>query len=379
MLHLEWLVLVGYIDSLFAERTVRKDQPIGTVPDTLGQLYLQAMRHHAREAALLSREGDRWVPLPDWRLDRHVIRIALYLQERLGVKPGDRIAVVAEPSVQWLIADLAAVATGAVSVAVDPGLPSQRLLGALVDAGPRVIFASPTALAPLDGGSLSLPGLSQVITLGGARADGLLTWAQALELGGTLDTAERAQALRAAIRGLPSDHPALCHLDPAVEGRVAWEELTHGGVAERIAELWRLRPAQGGDRVYLATPVVTLGVRLALHACLGDGYSMVVLQSPGRDAADLAEVGPHRVIAEPRVLGGAVERARAIGPAPEPDGGWRERAKQLLAPRSRESAEQRNLRAAFGGRVRAVDSTGPLDPALARQLQGIAAVGSAMD
>ncbi len=90
MLHPEWLLLIGYIDSLFAERTAPTGKPLGTTPETLNQLYLQAMRHHAREAAVLARTGERWEPMPDWRFDRHVIRVALYLQERAGLKPGRR-------------------------------------------------------------------------------------------------------------------------------------------------------------------------------------------------------------------------------------------------------------------------------------------------
>jgi len=378
MAHLEWLLLIGYIDALFAERTELKGQPVGTVPETLAQLYLQAMRHHAREAALLARRNDLWQPTPDWRLDRHVIRLTLYLQERVGLKPRDRVAIVAEPGPEWLIADLAGLAAGAVSVAVDPGLPSGELLGALVEAGPKVIFATATALAHLDGGTLSLPGLAEVIALGGAKADGVRTFTQVLELGGTLDTAERAQVFRATARALTPDQPAICHHDPTVKGRVAWQELSQGAAAERIAELWRERPAQRGDRVYLAAPVMTLPVRLALHACLGDGYSMVVLGTIERAAADLAELGPHRIVAAPSLLAEVVHSAPARAPAPEVEVGWRERARQLLK-RGREPPEHRALREALGGRIRAIDATGPLDPALSKQLRDIAAVGSAMD
>jgi non-ribosomal peptide synthetase component F len=378
MAHLEWLLLIGYIDSLFAERTELKGQPVGTVPETLAQLYLQAMRHHAREAALLARRNELWQPTPDWRLDRNVIRLTLYLQERVGLKPGDRAAIVAEPGPDWLLADCAGLAAGAVSVAIDPGLPSGELLGALVEAGPKVIFASATALAHLDGGTLALPGLAEVIALGGAKADGVRTLAQVLELGGTLDTAERAQVFRANARAFTPDQPAICHHDPAVKGRVAWQELTQGAAVQRIAELWRQRPAQRGDRVYLAGPVVTLAVRLALHACLGDGYSMVVLGTAGRIAADLAEIGPHRIVAAPSLLAEVAQGAPIPETALEGGGGWRERARQLLK-RGREAPEHSALREALGGRIRAIDVTGPLDPGLARQLRDIAAVGSAMD
>ena len=141
MVHLEWLLLLGYIDSLFAERTAVTGEPVGTVPDTLAQLYLQAMRHHAREAAVLTRSDEKWAPMPDWRLDRQVIRTALYLQERAGVKPGDRVAIV---SAQLRVAGrrMRRGVSRRLLVAADPALPSARLLGALIEAGPKVVFAS---------------------------------------------------------------------------------------------------------------------------------------------------------------------------------------------------------------------------------------------
>src|SRR6185437_12114659 len=114
------------------------------------------------------------------------------------------------------------------------------------------------------------------------------------------------------------------------KGRVAWQELTQGAAVQRIAELWRQRPAQRGDRVYLAGPVFTLAVRLALHACLGDGYSMVVLGTAGRIAADLAEIGPHRIVAAPSLLAEVAQGAPIPETALEGGGGWRERARQLL-------------------------------------------------
>ena len=375
MVHLEWLLLLGYIDSLFAERTAVTGEPVGTIPDTLAQLYLQAMRHHAREAAVLTRSDEKWAPMPDWRLDRQVIRTALYLQERAGVKPGDRVAIVSELNSEWLVAECAAVCLGAVSVAADPALPPARLLGALIEAGPKVVFASETALAKLDGGTLALPGVAEVVTIGsGPKPRNGRTLAEVLDLGGTLDTAERAQAFRAHARSLPPDHPALSHHDRSVEGRIAWQELTQGEAVERIARLWRARPAQKGDRTYLQVPPLSLALRLTLHAALGDGYTMTVLGTPGRELAELAELGPQRIIAMPALLEEAVRSARTTQPATEEAGGWRRRADRILK-RSRERPEDRAIRDALGGRVRAIDPVGPLDPVVVERLRGIASLG----
>ena len=374
MVHLEWLLALGYIDSLFAERTAVTSRPLGTLPETLAQLYLQAMRHHAREAVLLSRNGEQWAPLPDWRFDRQVIRIALYLKERAGVKPGDRVAIVSELRQEWLAAEWAAVGLGAVSVAVDPDLPPARLTGALVEAGPRVVFASEAALATLDNGMMSLPGLAEMVAFTTQRpAESVRTIAEIVELGGTLDTAERAQAFRAYARTIPADQTALSQHDASIEGRVAWQEVSHGQAVEQIGQWWKLRPAQEGDRTYVLASSPSLALRLALHACVTDGYTMTVLGSTGRAQAELGEIGPHRIVAPPPSLNDAVHDAEQQPPPKQPEG-WRERANRALG-RGGETSAQHPLRTALGGRVRAIDPLGPLDPLLAERLRRVATVG----
>lgn len=378
MLHLEWLLVLGYIDSLFAERTAVTSKPLGTLPETLSQLYLQAMRHHAREAAVLVHTGDAWAPMPDWRFDRHVIRVALYLQERAGVKPSDRVAIVAELGQDWLVAEWAAVCLGAVSVAVDPSLPASRLTGALIEAGPRVILASETALPKLDNGTLALPGVAEVIALTPRRpAESVRTLAEALELGGTLDTAERAQAFRAHARGISADHPALCQHDRSVEGRVAWQELTQGQAVERIGQLWKARPAHEGVRTYVEASTPTLALRLALHACLSDGYTMTVLGAAGLAGTALAEIGPQRIIAPASMLQEAIRAAETQPAEATKPEGWRERANQVLK-RGGGRAQHQPLKDALGGRVEVIDPLDPLDSVLAGRLQAIASVGPAI-
>src|SRR6266540_1041634 len=107
---------------------------------TIGDVHLAAMREHERKAALLDWEGGRWEETPDWRLDRHVIRLGLYLRERAGLLPGERIAIMSAPRPEWLLADLAVAVQGAVAVALDPDVPEPALSLALAEIAPRVLF-----------------------------------------------------------------------------------------------------------------------------------------------------------------------------------------------------------------------------------------------
>jgi hypothetical protein len=375
-LHLEWLPVLGYLESLFAESSSRKIEPrqSGAGPETLNQLYLHCMREHERKAALLYRRDGRWDSLPDWRLDRWVIRLALYLRERVGVAPGDRVAVVSELRPEAALGDLAALGLGAVSVVVDAGVPANSLVAALIDVGPKVILASPVGLEKLDGGTLRLPGLQQVIALDSKKVEeDVVRLETALELGGTLDTAERAQAFRAAARAVEPGRAALVHYEGSQNREPQWQELSQGEIVRRVEAIWDAQQPALGDQVYLVDSELTLAARLGLYACLGDGYSTTALGSSLGSAQELAELRPHRLIAAPRVLAEVVRRARAA-PAPPTPRGWRWRAARLFRQKQ-EPALQQAVRNALGGQVRGISPTGPLDPPLTASLQGLTLIG----
>src|SRR5467141_870901 len=99
--------------------------------ETLARMFLAAMRRHDRAAVLLHPDGAKWRETPDWRFERQVIRLALFLRDRARLVPGDRVAVVSGFRPESLVAELAAVAQGAAAVAIDPDLPAATLRRAI--------------------------------------------------------------------------------------------------------------------------------------------------------------------------------------------------------------------------------------------------------
>jgi long-subunit acyl-CoA synthetase (AMP-forming) len=375
MMHVpvEIFPFVMYLDSLFTENREREVTPLRALPTTLNRLHAQAMREHARENALSYRADETWCPMPDWRLDRHVIRTALYLRERLEVEPGQRIAIISELLPEWLIADLAALGLGAVSVAIDPSLRGEELADALEDVEPRVTFVTAAIQRKLDSHGQEAPAYGQLIVLGTAAVGGSLTITEVLDQGGTLDTPERAQAYRSEARSLGPDDPAIQHCRRAPGG--GWEvvELSQGGVIERLRAEWAREPALPGDVSYVSDPIVSLTARLALYAFLGDGYTTTALASAGRELSDLAAIRPTKIVAPAAVFEEAV-RAGLAGVAAQPNaGGWLSRV-QRVAPRARERSERRAIREALGGRARWIASIDPLDRMSAQRLASVTTV-----
>ncbi|HEX5385143.1 MAG TPA: AMP-binding protein [Gemmatimonadales bacterium] len=374
---IEGLAFLAYLDSLFVEGSARQVAPLREPPDTLNRLHAQAMREHARERALLAWADGAWSAMPDWRLDRQIIRLALYLSERLDVEAGQRIAIVSELRPEWLVADLAALGLGAVSVAIDPRAEADELAAALSDAAPSVTFMSTAARERLESLDGRAPAYGQPVAIDAVAArEGTVPLQAMLELGGTLDTPERAQAYRAAARALPAERPAIRHYRRSPKGGCDRIDLTQGQVIERITAIWRADPAHPGDVAYVSDPAASLTARLALYACLGDGYTTTALGPAEGDAGHLAELRPARVVAPARLLATAardagrsadVERAHAER---KPRRGWLGRAARRAPPLESGSG----LRETLGNRVRWIASTDPLDTALAARLAAVAAL-----
>jgi hypothetical protein len=253
------------------------------VPATLASLFLAAMRKHDRKAALLHRDGARWRDTPDWRLERQVIRLALFLRERGAL--GGRILIVSRLRPELALAELAAVAQGAASIVVDPDEP-----GPYPTSGAAAVFVADAALR----GRIAEEARAVVCFDG--PVEGGTAFSAALDLGGTLDTPERAQAFRAAARAVAPEAPALGWL-VASDGASRWDLITQREAMATVRSEWSASPPQKDAVAYLSGPA-TLTARLGIIAGVSDGRTTCALgpADPEREAADIAELSPRRIL-----------------------------------------------------------------------------------
>lgn len=269
----------------------REPRPLHTIPSTVSALYDMGMRHHIRPAALLWPAAGELAAVPDWKLDRTVIRVALFGRERLGLGPGTHAAIFGRLDWLWPVAEFTSLGLGATSVGIEHDVPDDALVTVFADADPKVIFATDPAsaarLMDLRAAGL-LPRATVVSEHTGDEAPGLLPLQKLMELAGTLDTAERAQDFRTASRGVEPGTSALWHVN--ARGVV---RLTHAESMGRIAGRLRLRRPVAGSVAYLQPPRMTLANRLALAACVGDGLTMTALGREHAMGDDVLQLRPH--------------------------------------------------------------------------------------
>ena len=282
---------------------------------TIGKLHLRAERSHARKTITTHWEDGRWIEMPAWRFYRQVIRVGLYLRERLHVAPGDRVALLSPLRTERIVAELAMVVQGGVVGTLDPRMPPQALASALAQLQPKVTFASGPAQVTLLRELVAhgaTPGT--LVAFDAVAADDksappaapVTAWSEVLDLGGTLDTAERAQKFRGWIRAVGGDAQALGHTEGS-NGTIEWQFLTHAEVARRADDF----SAAPGDIAYVSGAHVPLATQLAVRAFVGDGRTTIAIGTPGREMNEIVELRPQVIVAPPEVVRRALEAFRA--------------------------------------------------------------------
>jgi hypothetical protein len=336
-----------YIGGTTPER--KGPRPLHTIPETVSALYDMGMRHHERASVLLWATVGTFEPVPDWKLDRLVIRVALFERERLGLEPGGRLAVFGRLGYLWPVVDFAAMGFGAVTVGIEHDVPDDVLARVLAEASPAAVFATDAeSVARLLAvrSAHRLAGTALVAEGIAADADRVVPLGRMLDLASTLDTAERAQAFRAVSRNVSADAPALWHVGG--DGTV---RLTHREAMARVTRRLRERPAQPGDVAYVAAPRVTLAARLALAGFVGDGLSTTALGREGRTSDDIVALRPHTMIVGREWVDAACDGHEPRWPA--------------VLDRSR---ARRRLRGRLGDRLRWIETAGRVGEATRRSL-----------
>jgi long-chain acyl-CoA synthetase len=108
---------------------------------SLPGLILGAVLHHNKEDALNYREDGKWFNIPAAAFVEKVKSVALGLAA-IGVRPGDRIALLSENRPEWSIADLAILSLGAINVPIYTTQALEQVDYILSDSGARAIFIS---------------------------------------------------------------------------------------------------------------------------------------------------------------------------------------------------------------------------------------------
>src|SRR5215212_8439752 len=124
-----------------ATKAKTKDDALSREASSVPGLILAAVLRHNKDDALNHRSEGKWHNIPAATFVERVKNVALGLAS-LGVRPGDRIALLSENRPDWSIADLAILSLGAINVPIYTTQALDQIDYILSDSGAHAIFIS---------------------------------------------------------------------------------------------------------------------------------------------------------------------------------------------------------------------------------------------
>jgi long-chain acyl-CoA synthetase len=288
-------------------------------PGTLTQLFYTAAEQFDKPNALQYKQGGNYQPISHREVLRRVRQIGLGLRA-LGIRPGDRVAILSENRPEWALADFACLTSGVTDVPIYPSLPAEQLPLPLNDAGAVAIFVSTEAqAAKVAAVRARIPCVRTVITFAGQRIDGAdLTLAEVEAMGAAVDSEAVAATYRTQALTVRPDDVATIIYTSGTTGEPKGVMLTHDNIFSNVAAARMILPGTGDDVCLSFLPLSHIFERMGGHYFMfAIGTSICYAESVETLIDDFEIVRPTIVFSVPRiyekVLSGATEKARAAG------------------------------------------------------------------
>ncbi len=271
-------------------------------PGTLTRLFFDAVSKFNRLDALQVKVAGAYKPISHSEVADRVRHAARGLAS-LGVRRGDRVAILSENRPEWAIADFACLTAGLTDVPIYPTLPADQIAYILKDSGAVAIFVSTKIQAEkVREIRAQLPALKTVI--GFDDIPGLVNMSIAeLEKRGaegetTLSIATHKED---ALTVKPDDVATIIYTS-GTTGEPKGVMLSHDNIYSNVEASRRAIPFEGRDVGLSFLPLSHIFERMAGHYMMfATGTSIAYAESIDTVAANMGEVRPTLVLSVPRL------------------------------------------------------------------------------
>ena len=225
----------------------------------------------------------------------------------LGVRRGDRVAIVSESRPEWLIADLAILAAGGVTVPIYPTLSAAQARYILDDAGARVVIASTALqLRKVQEVRHMLPAVESLVLIDGAvdpASPSMLTFQDLAERGHARLMSEwgAGREFQDAARAVASDQLATIIYTSGTTGEPKGVMLTHANLVANLKAAAKVLDVSEQDAALSFLPLSHAFERMVAYVYLLCGVTIVFAETMETIGRDLLTVRPTVLTGVPRV------------------------------------------------------------------------------
>jgi long-chain acyl-CoA synthetase len=295
------------------------------LPQTVPHFCLESFRRHNKPDALGFKLGDAWQRLSGAEVISRIRRIALGLAS-LGVKAGDRVAIISENRPEWSLADLALLSLRAVNVPIYTTQAVEQIRFILEDSGAKMLFVSGKKLYKhAEEAIRSTERLEKLIFFdndaipeGGRSSTSL----EAVEKAGEELECGDSTTFDQLISEVHTSDLATIIYTSGTTGEPKGVMLTHENFVSNVVAISNGLPIRSSDRSLAVLPLSHIFERTVFYVLCSNGVSINYCASFDQLASHLQEVKPTIMTAVPRLFEQVYHKIVKKGKAA---GGWKTR------------------------------------------------------
>ncbi|MBP9663144.1 MAG: long-chain fatty acid--CoA ligase [Pyrinomonadaceae bacterium] len=278
---------------------------------TLPELFLRAASDFDLTDALNSKRDGEWRPISSSEMVERSTNIALGMYS-LGLRKGDRAAILAANSPEWTLTDAGCQFAGIVDVPIYTTLSVESVRYIIADSESRVFFLEDAEMYERIRTAIgACSSIDRFVVFRGPvpEGDGFLSLAELEQRGSQsgIHQPELAEELRSAIE--PDDIATLIYTS-GTTGEPKGVMLTHANLISNAIDASKKYSFSGHDISLSVLPLSHVFERTGMYVYIRYGMSVYFAESIDKVPDNLREIRPTIFIGVPRIFEKVFERAR---------------------------------------------------------------------
>ncbi len=284
-------------------RVIKAAATTADEPTTLTEVFEYVARVHTRPDTLNYKHDGRWISISSADLLQRARWIAAGLYS-LGIRRGERVAILSESRPEWTLTDAGCIFLGAIDVPIYPTLTPAQVQYILKDSGARVLLlANETKLREIESILSNCPAVEHLIVF----EKDFVANSAALSLGqlearGQAFARQQRELLRELeLQAKPDDLATIIYTS-GTTGEPKGVMLTHGNLVSNLVDSSGHFSFGVDDTALSVLPLSHIFEREAMYMYLYRGMAVYFAESLDTIGPNLREVHPTILVGVPRIF-----------------------------------------------------------------------------
>ncbi len=269
-----------------------------TTVSTIPGLLLHSVNQYRKPDAFRFKRNGRWF---DVATDEFLLRVEelFFALRGLGIKAGDRVAIISENRLEWAVTDYAALCAGAITVPVYPTLSTPQMEALLQSCEPIVVFVSTAGLLKRAMGACNCRSIRFIVGFEPGMDRFAVRLDTLYEMGRQSTYDYPGEFRRAALTPAPDDVATIIYTS-GTTGVPKGAMLTHRNFVSNIRATGERLPLRPDDATLSFLPLAHVFQRHVDYAAMYAGSTVAYAENVMTVAEDMLDVRPTFAAGVPR-------------------------------------------------------------------------------